>query len=97
MSGQKDIRTIKKGRFNKFENQGVNWYKMLENGQMTDFAEKNDQLYVKLSLHLNMIETEFFCRKRGSIRSRIQCTNGRQVPVYQNGKCIRRFRILFHV
>ncbi len=30
---------------------------MLENGQMTDFAEKFEQVYVKLSLELNVIET----------------------------------------
>ncbi len=30
---------------------------MLENGQMTDFTEKSDQLQVKLSLELNIIET----------------------------------------
>ncbi len=28
----------------KIENQGKNWYKMLENGQMTYFAEQLDQL-----------------------------------------------------
>ncbi len=61
--GQKDLRTVKKG-VNKIEN----WYKMLQNGQMTDFCEKLDQLKFKLSLELNVIETNrFFCRKRGSI------------------------------
>ncbi len=30
---------------------------MLENGQMTDFAETIDKMYVKLSLELNVIET----------------------------------------
>ncbi len=43
MRGQKDLRTIKKG-VNKIENQGKNLYKMLQNGQMTDFYEKLDQL-----------------------------------------------------
>ncbi len=33
---QKDPRTIKEG-INKIENQGQNWYKTLENGQMTNF------------------------------------------------------------
>ncbi len=28
---QKDLRTIKKGEVNKIENEGKNWYKMLEN------------------------------------------------------------------
>ncbi len=31
--------------------------KMFENGEMTDFAEQFDQLYVILSLELNVIET----------------------------------------
>ncbi len=29
---------------NKIKNQGNNWYKMLENGQMTDFGKKGNQL-----------------------------------------------------
>ncbi len=29
---------------NKIENQGKHWYKMLENGQITDFDETFDQL-----------------------------------------------------
>ncbi len=33
---------------------------MLENGEMTDLAKKFDQLYVKLSLELNMIEINRF-------------------------------------
>ncbi len=39
MRGEKDLRTVKKG-LNKIENQGDNWYKKFQNGQMTD-------LYVK--------------------------------------------------
>ncbi len=39
MRGEKDLRTVKKG-LNKIENQGDNWCKMFQNGQMTD-------LYVK--------------------------------------------------
>ncbi len=41
--GQKDLRIVKKRkkkRVNKIENQGENWYKMFQNGQMTDFCEK---------------------------------------------------------
>ncbi len=41
----------------KIENQGENWYKILQHGQMTDFYGQLDQLYVKLSLELNVIET----------------------------------------
>ncbi len=43
---------------------------MLGNGQMTDFSEQFDQLYVKIFLDLNMIETDqLFLQKlqRGSI------------------------------
>ncbi len=29
---------------NKIENRGENWYKMLQNGQMTDFGKRIDQL-----------------------------------------------------
>ncbi len=43
MRGQKDLRTVKKG-VNKIVNQGENWYKMLQNGQMTDLCETLDQL-----------------------------------------------------
>ncbi len=43
MRGQKDLRTVKKG-VNKTEYQGENCYKMLQNGQMTDFGEKLDQI-----------------------------------------------------
>ncbi len=39
MRGQKDLRTAKK-RVNKIESQGGNWYKMFQNGQMTDICEK---------------------------------------------------------
>ncbi len=64
--GQRDLRTINKG-VNKIENQGNNWYKVFGNGQMTDFAENFYQHTVKLSLELNMIETnQFFLQKRGS-------------------------------
>ncbi len=37
---------------------------MLENGQMTDFAKTFDQLYVKLSLGLNVIETTRFFQQK---------------------------------
>ncbi len=37
-----------------------NWYKMLQNGQMTYFCYKLDQLYAKLSLALNIIDTNLF-------------------------------------
>ncbi len=37
MRGQKDLGTVKKG-VNKIENQGENWYKMFQNGQITDFC-----------------------------------------------------------
>ncbi len=40
--GQKDLRIMKKG-VNRIDNQGENWYKMLQNGQMKDFGEKVDQ------------------------------------------------------
>ncbi len=33
---------------------------MLQNGQMTDFCETVDQLQLKLSLELNVIETKSF-------------------------------------
>ncbi len=57
-----------KNGVNKIENQGENWYKMFQNGQMTEFGEKLYQLI--LSLDLNVIETTrfFFCRKNVSIR-----------------------------
>ncbi len=60
---------MKKG-VNKIENQGEKWYKLLQKCQMTDFCEKIDQIYVKLSLELNVIETNrsFLQKKRGSIR-----------------------------
>ncbi len=39
---------------------------MLKSGQMTAFAEKCDQIEVKLSLELNVIETiRFYLQKRG--------------------------------
>ncbi len=50
---------MKKG-VNKIENQGENWYKLLQKCQMTDFCEKIDQLWVELSLKLNVIETNHF-------------------------------------
>ncbi len=39
MRGPKGLRTVKKG-VNKIENKGESWYKMFQNGQMTDFCEK---------------------------------------------------------
>ncbi len=45
MSSQKDLTTVKKkGGVNKIENQGENSCKVLQNGQITDFCEKLDQL-----------------------------------------------------
>ncbi len=43
---------------------------MLQNGRLTDFAERFDKMYVKLSVELNMIEINrfFFTEKRGVIR-----------------------------
>ncbi len=35
MKDQNDLRIMKKG-VNRIENQGENWYKILENGQMTN-------------------------------------------------------------
>ncbi len=37
--GQKDLITMKKG-VNKIENQGENWYKLLQKYQIGDFCEK---------------------------------------------------------
>ena len=51
MRGQKDLKSNKKGG-----HQGENWYKMLQNGQMTDLGETLDQIWVRLSLELNVIE-----------------------------------------
>ncbi len=63
MRGQKDLIIMKKG-VNKIKNQGENWYKLFQKCQMIDFCEKIDQLYVKLSLKLNVIETNrFFLQK----------------------------------
>ncbi len=46
------------------ENEGRNLYKMLENGQMIDFANIVNQLEIKSSLELNGIETNrLFCGK----------------------------------
>ncbi len=36
------------------ENQGKNWYKMIQNGQMTDFGEILDQLQIQLCFKLNV-------------------------------------------
>ncbi len=36
IKGQKDLITMKKG-VNKIENQGENWYKLLQKCQMADF------------------------------------------------------------
>ncbi len=55
---------MKKGG-NKIDNQGEKWYKFLQKCQMTDFCEKIDQLYVKLSLELNVIETNRFFQQKG--------------------------------
>ncbi len=41
--GQKDLRTLKKGS-TRSKIKGENWCKMLQNGEMTDFCEKLDQL-----------------------------------------------------
>ncbi len=39
---------------------------MFQNGQMTDFGERLDQLYIKLSLEQNAIETnQFLLQKEG--------------------------------
>ncbi len=43
MGGQKDLRTIEKG-VNHVDNQKENWYKMLQNCQMTDFVAKLDRI-----------------------------------------------------
>ncbi len=43
MRAQKDLKTRKNG-VNKIENQGEFFFKMLQNGQITDFGEKIDQL-----------------------------------------------------
>ncbi len=43
MRSQKDLITMK-NRVNKIENQGENWYKLLQKCQMTDFCGKIDQL-----------------------------------------------------
>ncbi len=40
MRGQKDIITMKK-EVNKMENQGENWYKLLQKCQITDLCKKN--------------------------------------------------------
>ncbi len=41
--GSKRSNNNEKG-VNKIENQGENWYKLLQKCQMTDFCEKKDQL-----------------------------------------------------
>ncbi len=61
MRRQKDL-TMKK-----IENQGENLYKLLLKCQMTDFCEKIDQLYVKLSLELNVIETNRLFRQKEGV------------------------------
>ncbi len=45
-----------KKRVNWIESQEESWYKLLQKGQMTDL----DQIYVQLSLDLNVIETNWF-------------------------------------
>ncbi len=44
--GSKRSNNNEKGgqQLNKIENQGENWYKLLQKCQMTDFCEKIDQL-----------------------------------------------------
>ncbi len=64
MKGQKDLRTMKK-EVNYIENQGNNYYKMFQNDKMTVFANNLDQLNVKLSLKLNVTETNSFFFFRG--------------------------------
>ncbi len=59
MKGKEYLRTMKKGA-KKIENQGKNWYKMLQNVQMTDFGDKIDKFKVILSLELKTIETKMF-------------------------------------
>ncbi len=65
MRGQKDLITMKMGVI-KIENQEENWYKLPQTCQLTDFCEKIDQFYIKLSLELNVIETnQLFLQKEG--------------------------------
>ncbi len=65
LRSQKDLRSMKKG-VNWIENQGENWHKMLENGKIIHFSEFFYQLYIQLSLALNVIETtRFFLQKEG--------------------------------
>ncbi len=59
MRGQKDLRSMKKG-VSCIENQGENWYKMLKNLNNPFVGETLDQLYVQVSLELNVIETNRF-------------------------------------
>ncbi len=52
-------------------------YKLLLKCQMTDFCEKIEKIYVKLSLELNMIETNrFFMQKEGVNRIELGITKG---------------------
>ncbi len=53
------------------------WYKLHQKCQMTDFCEKIDQLYVKLSLQLNVIETnQFFLHKERLNNIELDIKNG---------------------
>ncbi len=49
---------------NKIKNQGENWYQLLQKCQITNVCEKIDQIWVKLSLELNLIETNNFCLQK---------------------------------
>ncbi len=52
MRCQKDLRTIKW-----VQQDQTSKRKLVQNGQMTDFGEQLNQLLVKLSLEINVIET----------------------------------------
>ncbi len=50
---------------------------MLQNGQMRDFSQQLDQLYVKLFLELNAIETNcFFLQKEGVNNTKLGIKRG---------------------
>ncbi len=70
MRGQKDLRIVKKGA-NKIENQGENWYKMFQNGQITYFCGKMRPTLGQIisGTKCDRDKPIFFCRKRGSIRA----------------------------
>ncbi len=56
---------------NKIENQGEKWYKLLQKCQMTDLCKKNRPTLGQIisGTKCDRDKTDFFCRKRGSIRS----------------------------